>query len=94
MWGRPRRRRQALPAYYRAIARPLDLRSIERALGQPGGATRYRSVEELVSDVDCMFTNALAFNQDTSQVYADAARLRRLFCKHAQASTAIPTAPK
>ncbi|KAH7886072.1 RSC complex protein [Phlebopus sp. FC_14] len=63
------------PTYYKEIKRPICLEHIFKRLKRK----EYTNSEEFANDVELVFSNALAFNQDHSQIWEDALILRDYF---------------
>ncbi|KAG9314100.1 Bromodomain-containing protein [Chiua virens] len=65
------------PSYYKQIKRPMCLEYIFKRLKRK----EYTTSEEFANEVELVFSNALEFNQDHSQIWQDAGTLRvGLFC--------------
>ncbi|KAK3262343.1 hypothetical protein CYMTET_28796 [Cymbomonas tetramitiformis] len=67
--------RKELPRYYRLIKEPMD---VERILGRLE-RQEYTDAATFRSDAELMFSNALLFNERSSQVAKDAVQLKALF---------------
>ncbi|UYV65948.1 PBRM1, partial [Cordylochernes scorpioides] len=65
---------QKYPEYYKVILDPIDLRTIASRITQG----QYSSLLELEKDLLLMCKNAKAFNEPGSQIYKDAAMLRKI----------------
>ncbi|KAF9225509.1 Bromodomain-containing protein [Gyrodon lividus] len=63
------------PSYYKQIKRPICLEHIFKRLKRK----EYITSEEFANDVELVFSNALEFNQDHSQIWNDAITLRDYF---------------
>ncbi|KIJ66243.1 hypothetical protein HYDPIDRAFT_86245 [Hydnomerulius pinastri MD-312] len=63
------------PSYYKQIKRPICLEHIFKRLKRK----EYTNSEEFADEVELVFSNALAFNQDHSQIWEDAVTLRDYF---------------
>ncbi|KAI6047902.1 RSC complex protein [Pisolithus marmoratus] len=60
------------PTYYKEIKRPICIETIFKRLKRK----EYSTSEEFANDVELVFSNALTFNQDHSQIWEDAVALR------------------
>jgi hypothetical protein len=65
---------KVLPEYYKAIANPIDLRSITKCLRDNG----YASIWSFLLALELCFSNAQSFNEEDSQIYEDAEELRKV----------------
>lgn len=63
----------ANPEYYAAIPNPIAIDGIKRKLKRK----KYRSVDEALADLERMFDNAMAYNEEDSDIYRDAVELKR-----------------
>ncbi|KAG8219550.1 Bromodomain-containing protein [Butyriboletus roseoflavus] len=63
------------PSYYKQIKRPMCLEYIFKRLKRK----EYATSEEFANEVELVFSNALEFNQDHSQIWEDASTLRDYF---------------
>ncbi|KAF9245828.1 Bromodomain-containing protein [Melanogaster broomeanus] len=63
------------PTYYKQIKRPICLEQIFKRLKRK----EYVTSEEFANDIELVFSNALEFNQDHSQIWEDAITLRDYF---------------
>ncbi|KAH0838060.1 Bromodomain-containing protein [Lanmaoa asiatica] len=63
------------PSYYKQIKRPMCLEYIFKRLKRK----EYITSEEFANEVELVFSNALEFNQDHSQIWEDASILREYF---------------
>ena len=63
------------PDYYRIIAKPIDLRTINSRLRSHRAYGR----SDLVRDVELLFHNATTYNEEGSQIFDDAVHLLGLF---------------
>ncbi|KAI9680746.1 MAG: hypothetical protein M1817_004186 [Caeruleum heppii] len=63
----------AMPEYFAEIKIPMAIDLIKRKAKRK----KYQSVDHFMKDVDTMFENAKAYNQDESQIYKDALELQR-----------------
>lgn len=63
------------PTYYKEIKRPICIETIFKRLKRK----EYSTSEEFANDVELVFSNALTFNQDHSQIWEDAVTLRDYF---------------
>ncbi|KAH7925172.1 Bromodomain-containing protein [Leucogyrophana mollusca] len=63
------------PIYYKQIKKPMCIENIFKHLKRK----EYPSSTEFATDVELVFSNALAFNQDHSQIWEDAVTLRDYF---------------
>ena len=80
--------KQAMPEYYTEIREPIAIDSIKVIVVFPSmPATsncdqrkqkrkKYQSVDHFMKDIDTMFNNAKAYNEDDSQIYKDAQQLQ------------------
>ncbi|KEQ69282.1 hypothetical protein M436DRAFT_56500 [Aureobasidium namibiae CBS 147.97] len=64
--------KQAMPEYYAEIREPMAFDVLKRKLKRK----KYQSLEQFMRDVDLMFNNAKAYNEDDSQIYRDAVELQ------------------
>ncbi|KAH7916459.1 RSC complex protein [Hygrophoropsis aurantiaca] len=67
--------RKDYPMYYKQIKRPMCIENIFKHLKRK----EYASSSDFATDVELVFSNALAFNQDHSQIWEDAMSLRDYF---------------
>jgi chromatin structure-remodeling complex subunit RSC1/2 len=65
--------KQSEPGYYEVITNPMVMDLIKRKAKRK----IYRSVAEVMKDINLMFENAKAYNEDDSQLYADAVELQK-----------------
>lgn len=63
----------SLPGYYEDIKNPMAMDLIKRKAKRK----KYQSVDQALKDIELMFDNAKAFNQDDSQIYLDAVELQK-----------------
>lgn len=63
------------PTYYKEIKRPICIETIFKRLKRK----EYSTSEEFANDVELVFSNALTFNQEHSQIWEDAVTLRDYF---------------
>ncbi|KAI6163891.1 Bromodomain-containing protein [Pisolithus thermaeus] len=63
------------PTYYKEIKRPICIETIFKRLKRK----EYSTSEEFANDVELVFSNALTFNQEHSQIWEDAVTLRDCF---------------
>jgi len=82
--------RKVLPQYYRVIHAPIDIGSIRQALKRTKNRN-YSLVQDFISDVELMFTNAKTYNHDTSDIYKNAGLLRKWFGEAVKAE--FPVSP-
>lgn len=80
--------RKDLPDYYKVIQQPISLREIEVsrviALGRKCLADKqdrmmhrkYETWEEFFDEAELMCSNAFQYNEDDSEVYADATQIK------------------
>ena len=66
--------RKQLPDYYRQIAHPIDFESIAKCLNRQGG---YESVWKFLLGVELMLSNCQVYNEENSELWKDAATLRK-----------------
>merc|ERR1711903_304093 len=64
---------KVLPEYYKAIANPIDLRSITKCLRENG----YPTIWSFLLAIELCFSNAQSFNEEDSQIYEDAEEMRK-----------------
>ncbi|KAJ1310676.1 hypothetical protein OPQ81_009203 [Rhizoctonia solani] len=76
--------------YYRVIPEPRSLHGIREKLGKG----RYKSPEDVHSDLELVFANAIHFNEETSVISSDARTLQGVLTKEWEASVAAGTLPK
>lgn len=62
------------PEYYKVISEPIDLKTIAMRI-QNGD---YASIGDMETDLQLMFSNAIAFNEPGSQIYKDARTLSKM----------------
>ncbi|XP_063369174.1 protein polybromo-1 [Cydia amplana] len=77
-WKLPSRR--AYPDYYKEIKNPVSLNQIKNKIRK--GA--YGTLSEVAGDMNIMFENAKQYNQPTSRLYKDAAKLQRIMQQRVQ----------
>ena len=65
---------KVLPEYYKAIANPIDLRSITKCLRENG----YPTIWSFLLAIELCFSNAQSFNEEDSQIYEDAEEMRKV----------------
>eukprot|EP00793_Prasinoderma_coloniale_P004520 PRCOL_00000281-RA len=75
--------KREFPAYYNVIAQPMDFVVIDKRIKKG----EYATLQDLESDVSLMFDNAQTFNQDGSEIYKDATKLRRRFASLLEGAT-------
>ncbi|KAJ3984808.1 RSC complex protein [Lentinula detonsa] len=63
------------PVYYKQIQEPRCLETIQKQVKQK----EYKSAAEFAADVELVFSNALAFNMEHTQIWEDAITLRDYF---------------
>ncbi|KAJ3994126.1 RSC complex protein [Lentinula boryana] len=63
------------PVYYKQIQDPRCLETIQKQVKQK----EYKSAAEFAADVELVFSNALAFNMEHTQIWEDAITLRDYF---------------
>ncbi|CAM1503735.1 Fc.00g013260.m01.CDS01 [Cosmosporella sp. VM-42] len=61
-----------VPDYYQTIPRPIALDNIKKKAKRK----KYQNVDQMLQDVELMFENAKAYNEDDSQVYMAAVELQ------------------
>ncbi len=59
---------------FQVINNPIDLKTIRKSIR----ANTYSSVDELMQDIELIFSNATTYNQEGSVIYNDAKTLLRL----------------
>jgi len=74
------------PAYFQEIKEPIALDTIKKKAKRK----KYQSVEHFMKDIDLMFNNAKAFNEDGSEIYQDAVELHAEAVKLAEIEKAKP----
>ncbi|SMY29063.1 unnamed protein product [Zymoseptoria tritici ST99CH_1A5] len=62
----------AMPDYYTEIKQPMAYDQLKRKVKRK----KYKALEEFMADVNLMFNNAKAYNQDESQIFKDAVALQ------------------
>ncbi|VVC46093.1 Hypothetical protein CINCED_3A003697 [Cinara cedri] len=62
------------PDYYKVIAEPIDMLTIEEKIKQE----KYKSEDEILQDFKLMFDNCRQFNEDGSLIYEDANTLEKV----------------
>lgn len=62
----------AMPEYYAEIKEPMAFDVLKRKLKRK----KYQSLDQFMRDVDLMFDNAKAYNQDESEIHKDAVDLQ------------------
>ncbi|MDA4133434.1 MAG: hypothetical protein OK454_09980, partial [Thaumarchaeota archaeon] len=60
------------PGYYDVIQNPIALDAIKKRAKRK----KYRSVDEVLADLELMFENAKAYNEEGSDIYDDAVELQ------------------
>ena len=68
--------RKQLPDYYKQIAHPIDFDSIGKCLNKQGG---YQTVWKFLLACELMLSNAQVYNEEHSELWEDAATLRKAF---------------
>ncbi|CAE6511849.1 unnamed protein product [Rhizoctonia solani] len=76
--------------YYRVIPEPRSLHGIREKLGKG----RYKSPEDVHSDLELVFANAIHFNEETSVISNDARALQGVLSKEWEVSVVAGTLPK
>ncbi|CAE6336834.1 chromatin structure-remodeling complex subunit RSC1/2 [Rhizoctonia solani AG-1 IB] len=76
--------------YYRVIPEPRSLHGIREKLGK----LRYKSPEDVHSDLELVFANAIHFNEDTSVISNDARVLQGVLSKEWEASATAGILPE
>ncbi|KAG8711770.1 hypothetical protein FRC11_001885 [Ceratobasidium sp. 423] len=76
--------------YYRVIPEPRSLHGIREKLGKG----RYKSPEDVHSDLELVFANAIHFNEETSVISNDARTLQGVLSREWDASVAAGALPK
>lgn len=74
------------PGYYAEIKEPVAIDLIKRKIKRK----KYQSLEHFMKDLELMFTNAMQYNEDESDIYRDAQVLWDEAKKIAQAEKAKP----
>jgi chromatin structure-remodeling complex subunit RSC1/2 len=64
--------KKEFPEYYQQIERPIALDQVRKNIKR----RVYKTLEMFVADMDLMFDNAMAFNEDDSEIHADAVELK------------------
>ncbi|CAE6447423.1 unnamed protein product [Rhizoctonia solani] len=82
--------RAAWAEYYRVIPEPRSLHGIREKLGKG----KYKSPEDVHSDLELVFANAIHFNEESSVISHDARTLQGVLSKEWDASVAAGTLPK
>lgn len=59
--------------YYQSISNPIALDQIKRNAKRK----KYRNVDEVLTDLDLMFENAMQYNEEGSDIYDDAVELQK-----------------
>ena len=75
-----------MPEYYQIIKDPIALDILKRKSKRK----KYRSLDEFMKDIDLMFDNAMAFNEDDSDIFQDAKDLKEEAKKLLAAEKAKP----
>ncbi|KAK5993136.1 Chromatin structure-remodeling complex subunit RSC1 [Cladobotryum mycophilum] len=65
--------KSAVPDYYQTIANPIALDNIKKKAKRK----KYRSVDQVMLDIELMFENAKLYNEDDSEVYRAAVDLQQ-----------------
>ena len=78
--------KQANPEYYQAIAVPMALDTIKKKAKRK----KYRTVDDVLKDIETMFENAKHYNEKDSDIYRDAVELQRQARGLAQTEKAKP----
>lgn len=65
--------RAALPDYYQTIANPIALDNIKKKAKRK----KYNNVDRFLDDMNLMFENAKAYNEDQSELYGAAVELQK-----------------
>lgn len=65
--------RSLLPDYYQTIASPIALDNIKKKSKRK----KYHNVDNFLQDMDLMFANAKAYNEDQSELYQAAVELQK-----------------
>lgn len=65
--------KSAMPEYYAEVKNPIALDVIKKKLKRK----KYSSIDQFMKDVELMFENAKAYNQDSSTIYKDAVDLQK-----------------
>ncbi|CAE6491160.1 unnamed protein product [Rhizoctonia solani] len=76
--------------YYRVIPEPRSLHGIREKLGKG----KYKSPEDLHSDLELVFANAIHFNEETSVISNDARTLQGVLSKEWETSVTAGMLPK
>ncbi|CAE7112847.1 unnamed protein product [Rhizoctonia solani] len=76
--------------YYQVIPEPRSLHGIREKLGKG----RYKSPQDVHSDLDLVFANAIHFNEESSGISDDARTLQGVLNKEWEASVAAGALPK
>ncbi|KAG8766946.1 hypothetical protein FRC12_006556 [Ceratobasidium sp. 428] len=82
--------RTAWPAYYKFIPEPRALSNIKDKLEKG----KYKTADDLHSDIGLVFANAMHFNEAASGIHQDAKKLDILFRKEWEAAVAAGTLPQ
>jgi chromatin structure-remodeling complex subunit RSC1/2 len=61
------------PDYYQAIKQPIALDNIKKKAKRK----KYRNVDEMLQDLERMFENAMAYNEEGSEIYDHATELQK-----------------
>lgn len=67
--------RAVIKRYFRVINKPMDLRTMKEKLR----AKRYKTINDVLADMDQMVKNSFIFNSQTHLVTKDALKIREVF---------------
>jgi protein polybromo-1 len=82
--------RKQLPDYYKQIAHPIDFDSIGKCLNKQGG---YQTVWKFLLACELMLSNAQVYNEEHSELWEDAATLRKAFIAELNKGVPGPSLP-
>ncbi|XP_050428093.1 protein polybromo-1 isoform X2 [Adelges cooleyi] len=77
------------PDYYKVIAEPIDMLTIEEKIKQE----KYNSEEEILRDFKLMFNNCRQFNEEGSLIYEDANTLEKVLLDRSKELGPVPSKP-
>ena len=76
--------KKEFPEYYEQIDNPIALDQVRKNIKR----REYKTLESFVADMEVMFDNAMRFNEDDSEIYADAVELKAELHKAAEIENA------
>ena len=72
--------KKEFPEYYTQIERPIAMDQVRKNIKR----RMYKDLDMFIADMDLMFDNAMLFNEDDSEIYADAVELKAELHKAAE----------